>query len=117
MPFIRPPHPDPSLDVFDEGMFVLRRDGEVAGHVATIRSTFWSPSSPFRRQWWIWLVAVWPGGTKDYSVEDYAPWSVVTELKDGRVEWESGEIYDAEPLPPDEARRMRDVPGIVPEDF
>ena len=37
----KPPAPNPALDSFRGGVAVLRRDGEVARHVATKVLTFW----------------------------------------------------------------------------
>lgn len=83
MPLIRQPHADPSLDPFDDGVGVLTRGGEVCGHVLTTRSWFWSPSSPFRRQWWIWYTIVWADGTREPETEDYPPFIAVAEMKAG----------------------------------
>ena len=43
---LKAPAPDPSIDQSRQGVFVLRRDGEVVGHVASVVSTYWSPSRP-----------------------------------------------------------------------
>lgn len=83
MPLIRPPHADPSLDPFDDGVGMLTRDGMNCGHVFTTRSWFWSPSSPFRRQWWIWYTVVWADGSREPETEDYPPFTAVTEMKSG----------------------------------
>ncbi|NJC15405.1 hypothetical protein F4558_005231 [Micromonospora profundi] len=53
---------------------VLRRGGEVAGHLATQVSTFWSPLSfSRRRQWHVWHIVVWTDGHREPSDEDYPP--------------------------------------------
>lgn len=69
---LKPPKPDPALDPFRGGVAVLRRDGEVAGHVATEVKTFWSPFSFSRhRQWWVWFIVVWTNGDREPSAGDY----------------------------------------------
>lgn len=57
----------------------MRRDGEVAGHVATQVGTFWAPLSfSRRRQWWVWFIVVWPMGIARPPTRTTrrGPWSV-----------------------------------------
>lgn len=83
MPLIRPPHADPSLDPFDDGIGTLSRDGETSGHVLTCRLWFWSPVSPLRRQWYIWYTIVWADGSHEPESEEYPPFIAVEEMKSG----------------------------------
>jgi hypothetical protein len=111
---------DPALDVFDRGCLTLRREGEVAGHVATSLGTFWSPSRPLTVQQQVWLVVVWADGEREPSIEDYPPWSVVTEIKAGTFTWDHGPrsgTYTATWLPEAESVAKRDELGIGPNDF
>lgn len=121
MQMIKPPIPDPTLDIFDGGVGVLTRDGEMAGHVATSRSWFWSPFSPLRKQWWVWYIVVWADGSRERSTEDYPPWSAVKELQDGYLEWTSKHArhgrYEFHWLDRDAATSVRERLGITPEDF
>lgn len=121
MGLIKPPKPDPALEVFDEGVGVLSRNGEIAGHVATIRSWFWSPFSPLRRQWWVWYIVVWADGSRERSTEDYPPWSAVKEMQDGYLEWISTDAhrgrYDFHWLDGHAAGLVRERLKISAEDF
>lgn len=86
---LRPPKPDPSLDVFRDGVAVLRREGQVAGHVATSVRTFWAPLSfSRRRQWWVWYIVIWANGDREQPGEDYPPWTVVQEMQSGIFSWD-----------------------------
>ena len=107
MPMLRREH-DPALDVFDKGCLVLRRDGEVTGHVGTTLGTFWSTSRPLTWQQWVWFKVVWADGVVEDSFEDYPPWTVVTEVLNGTFTWDEkgphrGE-HTAEWLPDGESR-------------
>lgn len=121
MSLVKPPHPDGSLEPFRDGVGVLRQDGAVVGHVATTLSEFWSPFSPLRRQWWVWLIVVWADGKRERSTEDYSPWTYVAEMKAGRFEWTGGGhrdgVFDFEWLSPDEAHRVRAELNVTPDDF
>ena len=121
MGLIRAPIPDPSVESFRGGVGVLTRDGQVAGHVATTLGEFWSPGSPLRRQWWVWLIVDWVDGTRERPTEDYPPWTYVAEMKQGVFEWAGGGAYDGRYdfawLSPDKAQSMRDQLDIKPEDF
>lgn len=120
---LRAPAPDPMLDPFRDGTAVLRRDGRVAGHVATSVGSFWSPSRPLTRQWCVWFLVVWSDGTRERSVEDYPPWTYVKEMKRGVFDWVAGPgapragVYEVEWLPLDRAREARERLKIGPADF
>jgi hypothetical protein len=122
MKIIKPPIPDPALDVFDGGVGVLTRDGELSGHVATSRSWFWSPFSPLRKQWRIWYIVIWADGSRERSAEDYPPWSAVIELSAGYLGWVSRDPvrhgrYDFAWLDSDAAEATLERLGISPGDF
>ncbi|MFK4804647.1 hypothetical protein ACI3KX_02155 [Microbacterium sp. ZW CA_36] len=119
---LRAPEPDASLDPFRDGIAVLTRDGKVEGHVASTVGTFWSPSRPFTKQWWVWLTVVWSNGDRERPFEDYPPcWTTVGELKIGRFEWTDEGIhwgdYNAEWLPSEERARVRQELLISGDDF
>jgi hypothetical protein len=112
---------DVRLDVFDRGCLVLRRDGEIAGHVATTLGTFWSPGRPLTMQQCVWFVVVWADGEKEPAVEDYPPWTYVHEIREGRFDWpdggpRSGE-YGAEWLPWEEREAHWAALGVTLDDF
>ena len=113
---------DPQLDIFDRGIAVLRNadDGAVAGHVATTLSTMRSPGRPLSRQDWVWLVIVWSDGHRDRRIEDYPPWTIVSEIQAGRLIWDEGAhsgTYNVEWLPPDERDAAWSTLGISRDDF
>lgn len=121
MPLIKPPHADPSLDLFDDGVGVLSTGGGDAGLVFTTRGCFWSPFS-LRQQWCIWYVVVWNDGTRERAVEDYPPFIAVDEMKRGRLAVDSersarsGE-YDLKWLNATDARAAREKCSITPDSF
>ncbi len=122
MPLVRPPLPDDSLTPFDGGVGVLSRDGQTVGHVATILGTFWSPSSPFRMQWWVWHIVVWSDGVREPSTEDYPPFMTVNEMKSGYMDILSrdpsrGGRYDFMSLPKSEQSAVLATLGIDADDF
>lgn len=103
-------------------MAVLRRDGEVAGHVATVVKTFWAPLSFSRhRQWWVWFIVVWTNGDRETSAEDYPPWTVVREMLAGTFSWDEEDahhgVYAVEWLPEEAALETRSRLRIEPENF
>lgn len=109
------------MEAFDHGCLVLCREGEVAGHVATILSWFWSPSRPLTMQQWVWYIVVWADGERERSAEDYPPWITVTDIRNGVFVVEddgprSGE-YLAEWLPEPEAKAQWERLGLTVEDF
>ena len=111
---------DPALDVFDKGTAVLRQGDVVAGHIASTLSTMWSPSRPFTRQDWIWLLIVWTNGDRERPIEDYPPWSIVKEICDGVLTWDEGDhrgTYSVEWLPADQTPATWTALGISLEDF
>lgn len=119
---LKPPKPDPALDPFRGGVAVLRRDGEVAGHLATEVKTFWAPFSFSRhRQWWVWFIVVWTNGDREPSGEDYPPWTVVREMLAGAFSWDEEDVhqgdYAVEWLPQEVARKTRSRLKIEAEDF
>lgn len=81
------------------------------------------------RQPWVWLVVVWSDGTKEASVEDYAPWTYVAEMRAGYFEWMDGfgrvrgrkhryvGRYEIEWLPRDRALAERERLGVSLKDF
>jgi hypothetical protein len=111
---------DPSLDIFDQGIAVLRRGDEIAGYVVTKLSTMWAPSPPFTRQDWVWLVIVWANGTRERPIEDYPPWTIVNEIQGGILSWGEGDhqgTYDVEWVPDSQRQEVRAVLGISRDDF
>lgn len=50
MPLVKPPEGDPAIEPFRDGVGELRLNGELAGHVATSLSEFWSPGGAHRQQ-------------------------------------------------------------------
>lgn len=124
MPFGRAPAPDPSLDPFRSGVGVLKREGTIAGYAATEVTWFWSPFSPRRRQWWVWMIVVWADGAREPSIEDYPPWSFfVAGMKAGVLVWRDvanrgrAGRYDFAFLPAEVALATRERLGISREDF
>ncbi|HRD61872.1 MAG TPA: hypothetical protein PLZ93_05325 [Nocardioides sp.] len=104
---LRAPDPDPSLDAFRGGVAVLRRDGEISGHVATSVAMLWSPLSlTRRREWCVWLLVVWANGDRAGPLEEYAPWTYVREMQSSTFVWEEDDghrgLYRVEWLPADE---------------
>jgi hypothetical protein len=94
---LKPPKPDPTLDPFRDGVAVLRRDGEIAGHVATTVGSFWAPFAfTLRYQWSVWYIVVWADGQRERSEEDYPPWSVVAEMQSGRFVWDQDDPHQGE---------------------
>lgn len=119
---LRPPEPDSSLDVFRGGVATLRRDGQVAGHVATSVRTFWAPFSlSRRRQWWVWYIVVWANGDREPPDEDYPPWIVVREMQSGTFSWDGPDEhrghYVVDWLPEEARREVLAGLRIRPEDF
>ena len=118
-------HPEPSLDLepFDGGLAVLRNGDEVVGHVATVVGTFATPFRPVRPQPWVWFIVVWSDGTRERPIEDYPPWTFVTEMINGSFDWTTypkdphAGVYSSQWLPASEAARVRDELGIRPENF
>lgn len=122
------PEPDfgPEFDLFRNGLAVLLRDGEPVGHVASSLGYFTTRGG---RQPWVWLVVVWSDGTKEDSVEDYAPWTYVAEMRAGYFEWTDGfgrvrdrkhsyvGRYEIEWLPRDCALAERERLGVSLKDF
>ena len=112
---------DPALDVFDRGCFVLRRDGQVAGYVATTLGPFWSPGRPFTMQDRVWLIVVWADGERGDPIEDYPPWSVVSEVRSGIfVHEEAGPRqgeYVVDWLLADQSEAQWAALGVTLEDF
>jgi hypothetical protein len=113
----------PDIERFRDGLAMLRRDGQTVGHVATSLGHFRTPFRPRKPQAWVWLVVVWADGTKERAVEDYPPWTYVTELGQGYFDWEGGRDrerggrYDVEWVRPELAGTERERLGIRSEDF
>lgn len=121
MGLIKPPKPDPALEVFDDGVGVLSQNGEIAGHVFTSRSWFWSPSTPLRKQWWVWYIVVWVDASRERSEEDYPPWTTVKQMQGGYLEWVSTDArqgrYDLQWLDEHAAGLVRERLKISATDF
>ncbi|MBO0607561.1 hypothetical protein [Myceligenerans salitolerans] len=122
-PARREPEPDPTLDPFRGGVAILRRDGEFQGHVASEVTHFFARP---RNRWWVWFVIAWADGTKDRLIEDYPPWSYVTEMRQGLFDYAGSMlmtdkarigVYEVEWVPASEAARVRAEAGIRLEDF
>lgn len=118
----KPSIPDSSLDPFREGVGELLRDGQVVGHLASSVSEFRTLFSPRRLQWWVWLVAIWPDGTRENSIEDYPPWTYVDDMRHGFIECEEWRAetrgrYDFRWIPKAEAHTVREALSITPSDF
>ena len=119
---LRPPEPDPTLDPFRGGVAVLRRDGEMAGCVATQVTAFWAPLGfSLRCEWLVWYIVRWSNGDGERADEDYPPWSVVAEMQSGIFVWEADDPhrgqYTDEWLPEEErAGALKDL-GTTLEDF
>ncbi|REJ06099.1 hypothetical protein DY023_07360 [Microbacterium bovistercoris] len=116
-----PPDPDASLDPFVNGLGVLSRNGDVVGHVATVRWEFHTLFSR-KQQWWIWTVVIWNDGRRERPEEDYPPRSSVAEMKDGYLEVYSRDEaragrYDFAWLQPEAAREGWSRLGITHADF
>jgi hypothetical protein len=119
---LQPPEPDPALDVFRGGLAALRRDGEVAGHVATTVTTFWAPFKfSRRRQWWVWYIVVWANGDRERADEDYPPWTVVREMLSGTFIWDQDDghrgDYAVEWLSEEARQETLSALRIGPADF
>ncbi len=121
MSFLKPPEPDPAIERFRDGLARLSREGQFAGHAATHLTTLWSPSRPLQRQWWVWTIVVWADGTRERPIEDYPPWTLVTEMNDGYLDWDEwtprGGRYTVEWVPDEEAARIRQQLAITADDF
>jgi hypothetical protein len=90
------------------------------GHLFSTVEWLWSPSSPLRKQWWVWYVVAWSDGTRDDPQEDYPPWLVVEEINAGRYEVEDdlhAGIYDVAWLPATDASRLREEYSITDDSF
>lgn len=112
----------PSLDAFRGGVAALRRDGQVAGHIATSVRTFWAPLSfSRRRQWWVWFIVVWANGERESPEEDYPPWTMVREMRSGTFSWDEEDEhrghYTVEWLPERARQEALAALHIPPEDF
>ncbi len=111
---------DPALDIFDQGIAVLWQGDDVAGHVATTLSTFWSPGRPLTRQDWVWLLIVWSDGAREYPFEDYPPWTTRREIQAGFLTWDQGDregTYRAVWVPDDQRQSEWARLGIAVTDF
>ena len=110
--------PDPDLSAYDHGLGELRLNGELEGHLASVRLKMSFPA----RQWWPWFVIVWADGRKDRAFEDYGPkWLTVRELEAGYFEYypENGghRMYEFSWLMPDEAGTKWAELRLTEDDF
>lgn len=114
---------DPELEPFRDGMAVLRSDnGEVAGYLWTTLDEFWSPGRPLTWQQCVWYEVIWADGRRERVEEDYPPWTLVDEVRQGRVELEVGgeaataATYTAEWLEGDARDKVRETYRIRDKD-
>lgn len=110
-------HPD--LEVFRDGIAVLRsNDGEIAGYLVTTLNEFWSPGRPLTWQQCVWYEVIWADGRRERVEEDYPPWTLVDEVRQGRVELEVGGVaataatYLLEWMKGDARNKARETLGI-----
>lgn len=109
-----PPPENPSLTPFDDGVAVLRFDGQVAGHVATTLGYF---RTLRKQQHWVWFVVVWTDGRREQPEEDYFPWTFVTEIQNGYFDAPDGVRYEATWVPePDRERTWAEL-GLTHDQF
>ena len=117
------PHREPDMEPFRDGLALLSRDGQTLGYVATSLGYFRTPLSPRTPQAWVWFVVVWADGTKERAVEDYPPWTYVTEMGQGYFDWEGGRNrdragrYEIQWVDAELAATERERLGIRSEDF
>ena len=82
------------LDDLRDAVATVHLDGVHAGHLATqvepMRAGFL-----LRRQEQVWLLLTRLDGTLDIQ-EDYAPWTYVTDLRNGHINWTT---HDRDELP------------------
>ena len=64
-------------------------DGDVAGYLATKVGKFWSPGRPLTWQECVWCLVTWVDGRREHIEEDNPPWTLVDEVRRGRVELET----------------------------
>lgn len=83
----RHPRPDPALDQFRQGIAGLFDEDTLVGHVATVVEPFWGLGAPVRIQERVWLLVTWIDGRREQLLEDYPPWTSVTELREGHFVW------------------------------
>jgi hypothetical protein len=110
--------PDPDLAAYDHGLGELRVDGELKGHLASLRLTMSFPG----RQWWAWFVIVWADGRREHAFEDYGPkWLTVRELDAGYLDHyaPSGDpqVYEFGWLPSDQSAAKWMELGLTEDDF
>ena len=80
---------DPELDPFRDGVAALRDDdGHVVGYLATVVGHFWTPFQPLTRQECVWWLVTWTDGRRNRIEEDYPPWTLVDEVREGYAELE-----------------------------
>lgn len=70
---------------------------------------------------WVWMIVVWADGDREDPIEDYPPWSYVSEVRSGVFVHEGpgprrGE-YVVEWLPADASEAQWASLGVRPEDF
>jgi hypothetical protein len=119
------PEPDfgPEMEPFRDGLAVLLRDGEPVGHVATTLGHFRTPFAPRTPKPWVWLVVRWSDGTKEIAQEDYPPWTYVSEMRAGHIEWVGSADrrrdgwYEIAWVPREQAAQERERLGIGLADF
>lgn len=75
---------DPELEIFRDGVAVLRSDdGNIAGYLSTTLDHFWSPGRPLTWQQCVWFEVIWANGHCERVEEDYPPWTLVEEVRQG----------------------------------
>ncbi|MEE6296638.1 hypothetical protein [Georgenia wangjunii] len=71
----------------------------------------------------MWIVVVWADGVKEPSVEDHPPWTYVSEMRDGYLDWQDGANrertgrYEIQWVPAELAQAERERLGIHLNDF
>lgn len=87
----RRPHPGrsserrpESLDRFRDGVAELLQDDVVVGHLATRVEDFWGLAGHQER---VWLLVTWSDGRQERIEEDYPPWTIVDEIREGTLRW------------------------------
>ena len=102
-----------SLDRLRDGVAQLLKDGEVVGHLATRVEGFWGLAG---RQDRVWLLITWSDGRRERIEEDYAPWTLVDEVRDGVLRWtvdERESVLEVRWLHGDDARAAWHLHGIL----
>jgi hypothetical protein len=79
---------DPTLDAFRDAVASLHDDDVHVGYLATKVESM-RGGLLLRRQERVWLLLTRLDGGHHPIQEDYAPWTYVSELREGRINWAS----------------------------